>query len=85
MPSIFPNGTISSVADLGFVVRAQRKAADVTQAEAAGLCGVGVRFMSELERGKVTLEVGKVMQVLDRLGLQLRISPRGVHPSVGHL
>jgi len=37
--------------------------------------------MSELERGKVTLEVGKVMQVLDRLGLQLWIMPRGVNPS----
>ena len=57
-------------------MRKHRKAAGVTQAEAAGLCGVGVRFMSELERGKETAEVGRVLQVLDRLGLELRVVPR---------
>jgi len=83
MPHPFPNGKIETVADLGSLIRQHRKAANVTQAEAAGLCGVGARFMSELERGKVTLEAGKVIQVLDRLGLQLWILPRGEAPPGG--
>lgn len=41
----------------------------LTQLNAAGLCGVGERFLSELERGKTTVELGKVLQVLNRLGL----------------
>ncbi len=43
----------------------------LTQLDAAGLCGVGERFLSELERGKQSAELGKVLQVLRRLGLRL--------------
>ena len=43
----------------------------LSQLNAAGLCGVGERFLSELERGKPTVELGKVLQVLNRLGLHL--------------
>jgi y4mF family transcriptional regulator len=63
--------------DLGRCVRAQRKAQGATQAEFASLCGVGIRFISELENGKPTMELGKVMQVLKCLGLEVSIQPRG--------
>jgi hypothetical protein len=36
-----------------------------------------VRFLSELERGKETAEIGKVLRVLERLGLELVVVPRG--------
>ena len=72
-----PYGTIESVAALGAVVRHRRRAAGVRQADAAALSGVGARFLSELERGKETAEVGKVLRVLGRLGLEVRIVPRG--------
>ena len=62
---------------LGSLVRRARKRSGVTQAEAAGLAGVGVRFLSELERGKSTAELGLVIRVLGRLGLELWIKPRG--------
>ncbi|MBK8010795.1 MAG: helix-turn-helix transcriptional regulator [Deltaproteobacteria bacterium] len=62
---------------LGEIVRAKRKAARLTQAQAAGLAGVGNRFFSELERGKRSLELGLVLQVLERLGLELAVAPRG--------
>ena len=39
--------------------------------------GVGVRFVSELENGKPTLEIEKVLRVLSRLGLEVTITPRG--------
>jgi y4mF family transcriptional regulator len=62
-----------SVEQLGKIIRHYRKIQGLRQDEAAGLLGVGVRFLSELERGKTTLEVGKVLQVVHGLGLQLQI------------
>mgnify|MGYP001815540781 CR=1 FL=1 len=72
-----PYGKIIGTEDLGRCVRARRKAQGATQAEFASLCGVGIRFISELENGKPTMELGKVMQVLKCLGLEVSIKPRG--------
>jgi len=72
-----PYGKISGPDVLGQYVRDQRKAQGATQAEFASLCGVGVRFISELENGKPTVELGKVLQVLKCLGLEVSIQPRG--------
>lgn len=51
----------------------QRKALGLTQIEAAGLCGVGERFLRELEMGKPTVQLGKTLQVMAGLGLRLEI------------
>jgi transcriptional regulator with XRE-family HTH domain len=48
----------------------------LTLADAAALCGVGYRFMSDLENGKATVQVGKVLQVLTALGLDVTIEAR---------
>jgi y4mF family transcriptional regulator len=72
-----PYGIIDSPQRLGRTIREKRKADGLTQAEAAGLCGVGIRFLSELERGKAGAELGKVLQVLRGLGLVVTIAPRG--------
>jgi len=58
-------------------VRDKRKASGLTQIEAAGLCGVGTRFLSELENGKATLHIGKVLKVLKGLGLSFEVKERG--------
>jgi y4mF family transcriptional regulator len=68
---------IESPADLGRVVRARRKAEGFTQSRAAALCGVGTRFLSELERGKATAELGKVLRVLRGFGIVVSLAPRG--------
>ena len=65
--------TVKSIQEIGDLVREQRKKLALKQMEAAGLLGVGVRFLSELERGKETLEVGKVIKVLMGLGLSLSL------------
>lgn len=72
-----PSGKIPDTKLLGDIVRRQRKSQAATQVEFASLCGVGVRFISDLENGKPTVEVGKVLQVLNSLGLELIIQPRG--------
>ena len=68
---------VIAVATLGAAIRDKRKSMGVRQDELAGMSGVGVRFLSELERGKVTCEMGKALQVLERLGLELWVTPRG--------
>ena len=46
---------------LGVAVRRARKTHGLTQAGLAGLAGTGPRFISELERGKASAELGKVL------------------------
>ena len=43
------------------------------QAEVALVAGVGVRFIGELEAGKPTLQLERVVQVVRTLGLQLQL------------
>ncbi|PJA25502.1 MAG: transcriptional regulator [Alphaproteobacteria bacterium CG_4_10_14_0_2_um_filter_63_37] len=64
------------MAEIGQLIRAHRKGQGATQADFAALCGVGVRFISELENGKPTVEAGKVLHVLHCLGLELTLQPR---------
>lgn len=62
--------------DLGAIVRTVRREAGIDQAKAAGLAGVGTRFLGDVERGKPTLRLGLVLQVLERFGLELAITRR---------
>lgn len=62
-----------TIADLAARVRATRKLHGLTQTQLAGLSGTGLRFVSELERGKPTVTLDKVVAVLSTLGLQLHV------------
>lgn len=70
------NEYIRTTEELGKLLRAYRKSRRLTQASAAALAGVGERFLSELERGKATAEIGLVLKVIDRLGLTLMVARR---------
>ena len=67
---------IKSINDIGNAVRKKRKEAGLTLADASALCGVGYRFLSELENGKPTLQLGKTLKVIAGLGLELRIGSK---------
>lgn len=71
---------IQTAADIGQAIRAQRKSDGLTLAEAAGLTNVGVRFLSELENGKPTVRLDKLMRVLSALGLQLNLTSPAALP-----
>ena len=58
--------------DIGEYIRAKRKLHNLTQVELAERSGVGVRFVRELERGKATVQLDKVNQVLSLFGEELR-------------
>ena len=66
----------STAADIGAAIRKKRKEDGLTLADAAALCGVGYRFLSDLENGKKTVQMGKVLQVLTALGLDLYVASR---------
>lgn len=68
---------IQSLKDISSQIRIRRKSLGFTQAECAAFCGVGVRFLSELENGKESLHLGKTLQVLKMLGLNLQLHENG--------
>lgn len=59
---------------IGKEVRAQRKRLRMNQADLAMVSGTGVRFISDLENGKASCELGKALSVLQHLGLEIRIT-----------
>lgn len=64
-------------AAIGKAIRQRRREMGITQAEAAALCKVGTRFLSESENGKATLHLGKVLQVLHSFGLTILLKRKG--------
>lgn len=78
-----PYGKIRTSQDLGRLIRLRRRESGIAQADAAALSGVGPRYLSELERGKESAELGKALLVLQRLGLDVWVLPRGAMPEKG--
>ncbi len=62
---------------LGDVIRKRRKELHYTQAYLAEFTGFSVSFISDLERGKTTAEIGKTIILINLLGLDLLVEERG--------
>ena len=67
---------IRSVEELGEAIRTRRKELHYTQAFLAEFTGFSVSFISDVERGKATAEIGKTLQLLMKLGLDLSVERR---------
>ena len=63
--------------DIGKAIRTGRKAQGLRQDDLAGLAGVGTRFVIEVERGKETSQLGRVLHLLAVLGCDLTIGLPG--------
>ena len=57
--------------ELNHFIKEKRKSLGLTQEELSFKAGVGLRFIRELERGKPTLQMDKVNQVLKLFGYEL--------------
>ena len=68
---------VRSSVEISAAIRARRRGANLTQVHASGLAGVGTRFLAELESGKPTAQLGKALQILDLLGIDVWLVPRG--------
>jgi len=63
--------------DIGELLRRARKRQGLTQQELADLVGVGVRFVSEVERGKGSAEMDRVIDLLRGVGIDVFLQARG--------
>ncbi|CUJ78586.1 helix-turn-helix domain-containing protein [Achromobacter aegrifaciens] len=68
--------TIRTSTELGELVKAVRRSQGLLQADLAGLSGTGNRYVVDLERGKPTLQLQKVLDMLDLLGLEVQVAPK---------
>jgi len=74
---VVPIGTthrpIHAPIDLGTTLRAARKQRGLRLEDVALGAGVGIRFVSELERGKPTARLAETLRVIAALGLTIQI------------
>lgn len=68
---------INDVRQLGDTIRKVRKDQGLTQEQLAAACGVGTRFIRELERGKESCHLGKSLRVVKMLGIDISIEGCG--------
>ena len=68
---------VTTMAELGSLIRAERLRQKRTQTALAGISGVGITFISQLENGKETAEMGRVIRVLTMLSIDLYAERRG--------
>lgn len=74
-------GRVQDAEDLGNLVRRYRKGCGLSLKATGDLAGLGIRFLSEFERGKETAEIGKILNALEALGLDMIIRPGSYRPS----
>ncbi len=67
---------IITTRDLASAIRGRRLALGLTQAEVAARVGVSRPWLSQIEAGKPTANIGLVIRLLDALGLQLEVTDR---------
>lgn len=61
---------------LGRMIRDRRKSLGMKQADLALVSSTGLRFISDLENGKETCQLGRTLKVLNSLGLNTTVQPR---------
>ena len=64
---------VTNAADFGKRVRAERRRLDLRQEEVALGANVGLRFLSELENGKPTIQLERALRVARSLGLAVDV------------
>ena len=61
----------------GLALKQRRKEMNYTQREISDLTGFSISFISDLENGKSTAEIGNAIYLANVLGLDIDIKSRG--------
>ena len=69
-----------TAADVGHLVQAQRRALGLRQIDLAGIGNTGNRLIVDIEKGKPTVQLQKVLDVLDLLGLEVVLRQKSAGP-----
>jgi len=67
---------LTSVETFGLVVKERRKQLGYTQAYISEVTGISTSFISDLENGKKTVELGKAIFIANLLGLDIEMKVR---------
>ena len=67
---------ITNAKDFGQALRQRRRQLGYTQAFLSEVSGFSVTFISDLENGKNTAELGKAISLANLLGLDCSLTPR---------
>ena len=65
---------ISNMIELGKKIKETRKQQGLTQSDLAISAKVGIRFIVDVENGKETAQIGKVLRICQMLGLKININ-----------
>ena len=68
---------INNAADLGKALKKRRKELGYTQRYISEFTGFSISFISDLENGKSTAEIGKAIYLTNMLGLDITVNARG--------
>lgn len=68
---------IESTQELGKAISKRRKELGYTQIQLSEYTGLSASFISNLENGKETAEVGKTLFIIQVLGMNLELLNRG--------
>lgn len=60
---------------IGQLIQTTRKNAGITQQQLAMVSGTGLRFIIEIEKGKPTCQLEKVLSVIRALGIKIKLEP----------
>lgn len=69
--NISPSWVVRSAADVGRIVREQRRELKLRQIDLAGIGNTGNRLIVDIEKGKPTVQLQKLLDLLDLLGLEV--------------
>jgi HTH-type transcriptional regulator / antitoxin HipB len=79
LPEALSVKTLSNFIPSGKLIKDTRKRMRITQRGLALTAGTGARFIIELEKGKETSQLGKVLLVLRALGIKITFTtPEGI-------
>ena len=67
---------ITDSKDLGLYIRKRRKGLNYTQLFLSEFSGLSVSFISDVENGKETAEIGKILYLINLLGMDLCLEER---------
>ena len=68
---------VNSAADFGNSLKKRRKELGLTQRYLSEFTGFSISFISDLENGKSTCELGKAIYLANMLGLDVAVHVRG--------
>lgn len=69
---------VHSTVELGVLISSARKQQKLTQKDMAGLGNTGNRLIVDIENGKPTVQLQKVFDLLNLLGLEVSIKRKGM-------